>query len=920
MDKYSFVNNAHPQYVDELYKRYKEDPNSVDDSWRSFFDGFEYAAINGNGADYAPAAAGEDTISTRMALKELAVINLIDGYRTRGHLFTKTNPVRERRKYMPTLDLENFNLSESDLDTVFQAATTLGLGPSSLREILDHLKETYCKSIGAEYMFIRRVERQMWLQERMESTRNRPNFDGEQKKRILHKLNEAVVFEKFLHTKYVGQKRFSLQGGETLIPGLDTIVEYGAELGIEELVIATAHRGRLNILTNILNKRYEDIFSVFEGEEHADAVFSGDVKYHLGYTSIVETTKGKKVKIGMAPNPSHLEVVNPVVAGMVKAKLDQFYHGDENKIAPIMIHGDAAIAGQGVVYELIQMSLLNGFRTGGTIHIVVNNQLGFTTNYLQGRSSTYCTDVAKVTLSPVFHVNADDAEAVVYAIQMALEYRQKFHTDVFIDLLGYRRYGHNEGDEPRFTQPKLYHVIAKHPDPREIYFNQLLKSGNVEKGIAKEMEKEFKQMLQEKFETVRKSKNDHREWDKPESKDPCDWRKREDGHKFDPLPVTSFPKDRLYDIGKKIFTLPEDFHLFNKVRKIYKDRLERLEEGKNLDWGLCEFLAYATILDEGIPVRLSGQDSERGTFSHRHATIRDEKTEELYLPLNHVSEDQAQCRMFNSLLSEFAEMGFEFGYSCATPHGLTIWEAQFGDFFNGGQIVIDQFLSSSEIKWNRSNGLTLLLPHAYEGQGPEHSCARIERFLQLSARDNWRVAHPSTPANMYHLLRTQVKYPFRAPLTVFTPKSLLRHSRCVSTIEELADGSFMPLIDDSDAKKDKVKRVLFCSGKVYYELLEKKEEEKRDDIAIVRIELLYPFPTEAVKEIVKKYGKARDFVWVQEDPENYGAWPYFKEWLEIEDIKCVARKANAAPATGFYKVHEQEQQRLLERAFELSKA
>jgi len=749
MDKYSYINNAHPEYVDQMYQTYLKDPQSVDESWRMFFTGYEYGQ---NGEDTATIL--DDKITTKRALKELAVINLINAYRTRGHLFTRTNPVRERRPYKPNLDLETFHLSEDDLDTIFEAGAELNLGAAKLRDILSHLDETYCESIGAEYMFIRIPEKQQWLKQRMEITKNKTTCTVGEKRRILQKLNEAVIFEKFLHTKYVGQKRFSLQGGETLIPGLDSIIEYGAELGIEEIVIGTAHRGRLNILANILRKRYEDIFGEFEGEEHADSIFSGDVKYHLGYTSMVETESGKKIKVGMAPNPSHLEVANPIVAGMVKGKLDDEYHGNENKIAPIMIHGDAAIAGQGVVYELIQMSLLDGYRTGGTIHIVINNQIGFTTNYLQGRSSTYCTDVAKVTLSPVFHVNADDVEAVVLTVKMAMEYRQKFHTDVFIDLLGYRRYGHNEGDEPRFTQPRLYSTIAKHPDPREIYNQKLLTSGSVEKDLAKEMEKEFKSLLQSKLEEVRAEDSEEEKSGDEDFEFSCDWRSDVLGNRYYPIPLSFFPENKLKEIGKRIFTLPDSYSLINKARNIYKDRLKRIESGKNLDWATAEFLAYATILDDGHPIRLSGQDSERGTFSHRHATLRDEKTEELYLLLNHVSNNQAPCRIFNSLLSEYGEMGFEYGYASATPHGLSIWEAQFGDFFNGAQIVIDQFLSSAEAKWQRNNGLVLYLPHGYEGQGPEHSNARIERFLQLSANDNWRIAVPSSPESMFHLLRT----------------------------------------------------------------------------------------------------------------------------------------------------------------------
>ncbi len=908
MEDFSFINNAHPQYIEQMYRTYLEDPSRVEESWRIFFKGYQFAGEGGETA--APDTGNRPSES---ALKEFAVINLINAYRQRGHLFTKTNPVRERRKYQPTLALENFNLSKEDLDSMFHAGSEIGLGRTTLRNIIEHLEETYCKSIGAEFMFIRVPEKTKWLKERMESTRNRPNCSIEEKKRILQKLNEAVVFEKFLHTKYVGQKRFSMQGGETLIPGLNTIIEHGADLGLEEIIIGTAHRGRLNLLANILQKRYEDIFFEFEGEEFSEAVFSGDVKYHLGYSSDVKTYNNKKVRVNLAPNPSHLEAVNPVVAGMVKSKLDHVYHGDESKIAPVIIHGDAAIAGQGVAYELIQMSLLDGYRTGGSIHIVVNNQIGFTTNYLQARSSTYCTDVAKVTLSPVFHVNADDAEAVVLTMKMAMEYRQKFHTDVFIDLLGYRRYGHNEGDEPRFTQPKLYSIIAKHPDAREIYNKKLLEAGNVERDLAKEMEKEFKRTLQEKLEMVRAQKVEEVE-PPPDFTEPCDLKQREHSHRFEPVPQTHFPREKLIALGKRVFTLPKEYNFFNKIRKLYDDRLKRLTETNVLDWACAEFLAYGSLAYEGHPVRLSGQDSERGTFSHRHAVVRDEVTEEIYLPLNHVSDNQAYCRVFNSLLSEYGEMGFEYGYACATPHGLNIWEAQFGDFVNGAQIIIDQFLSSSEAKWQRTNGLVLYLPHGYEGQGPEHSNARIERFLQLSANENWRVCVPTTPASFYHLLRSQVKYPFRAPLIVFTPKVLLRHPQCVSTVEELSEGQFKPVIGDSVAKPSRVKRVLLCSGKIYYELDARRREEKREDVAIIRVEQLYPFPEEDIEKELKAYKNLQDLFWVQEEPENYGAWPFYRNWF-TRKVCGISRKASSVPATGFHKQHQIEQKEILDRAF-----
>ncbi len=908
MNTYSFLQNADPQYIEGLYKDFLTDPDSVDEDWRRFFEGYQFAL-----------EAGETTSGiSEQSENERKVLNLISAYRRRGHLFTKTNPVRTRRQYSPTLDLENFGLSDSDLDTTFQAGHEIGIGAASLQQILDHLQTTYCRSIGAEFRFIRHPERVEWLQNRMESTRNIPDFSPDQKRHILHNLNKAVVFENFLHTKYVGQKRFALSGGETLIPGLDAILQRSAELGAKEVVLGMSHRGRLNVLANILNKSYTEIFSEFEGEEYADSIFEGDVKYHLGYTSDFTTETGKKVRINMAPNPSHLESVNPVVEGMARGKLDSKYDCNLDRVVPVLIHGDAAIAAQGVVYEVIQMSLLEGYRTGGTIHLVINNQVGFTTNYLDGRSSTYCTDVAKVTLSPVFHVNADDAEAVVFAIQLAMEYRQRYHTDVFIDLLGYRRYGHNEADEPRFTQPKLYSIIENHPDPREIYKSKLLESNEVEQGIAEEMEQEFRDMLEKRLSEA-KAEEPEEPRDKTFGvKDACEDERRADYRDLITVPETGVDEKRLLSLGEKIFTIPEDLDVFRKIRRLYDGAKGRLLEQDTIDWGIAEQLAYASLLTGGVPIRLTGQDSERGTFAHRHAVLLSRDAEEKYVPLNHLSEDQASYHIYNSPLSEFGVMGFEYGYACSTPNGLTIWEAQFGDFVNGGQIIIDQYLSCSEFKWNRTNGLVLFLPHGYEGQGPEHSSARIERFLQLSANNNWLVINPTTPANFFHALRRQMAYPFRLPLIVFTPKSLLRHPRCVSKIEELSSGGFRMVMDDPAVSPDSVKTVLFCSGKVYYELLQHQEENERSDVAIVRLEQYYPFPEEGVSRIVEKYNIAERFVWVQEEPENMGAWSYLQRKCDLVELDLVARRARSSPATGFHKQHVTEQEQIIQRAFNTS--
>ncbi len=908
MDKLSYLSNAHPEYIESLYNEYRQNPDAVDTGWQKFFEGFEFAQTMTNGKVAAKAIQVERR-------KEVNVLNLINAYRSRGHLFTKTNPVRERRKYKPTLDIQNFGLSENDLDTVFEAGVEIGLGPARLRNIIEHLRQTYCRSIGAEYMFIREPKRVAWLKERMELTRNKPNFNIEEKRHILEKLNQAVVFENFLHTKYVGQKRFALSGGETLIPALDAIIQKGAALGVMEFVIGMAHRGRLNVLANILGKSYQDIFAEFEGAEYEDAVFEGDVKYHLGYSSNVITATGKQVHLNLTANPSHLEAVDPVTEGVVRAKIDKRYAGDNSKIVPILIHGDAAIAGQGIAYEVIQMSLLEGYSTGGTIHLVINNQIGFTTNYLDARSSTYCTDVAKTTLSPVFHVNGDDVEAVVLAIVMAMEYRQKFHTDVFIDILGYRKYGHNEADEPRFTQPNLYKAIAKHSNPRQIYEQELIESGSMEKSMAVEMEKNFQDLLMQRLTDARSQKTataistfkvDWSGYRKPQDED------------FIYSPETGVNKKTLLETGKKIFTISEDIKVFRKIRSLYDERAKRVKEGESLDWATGETLAYGSLLEENIPIRVSGQDCERGTFSHRHAVLKIEgaEAEDEYVPLNHIGKDQSKLHIYNSLLSEYAVLGFEYGYAIANPKGLTIWEAQFGDFANGAQIIIDQFISSGEAKWKRYNGLVLYLPHGYEGQGPEHSSARIERFLSLCAQNNVIVANCTTPANLFHILRRQMAYPFRIPLVIFTPKSLLRHPKCVSPLKDFVSGTkFKEVIDDEYVTTKGVKRVLFCSGKIYYDLLERQEKENRKDVAVVRLEQVHPLPVKQLEDIVAKYENAEQYYWVQEEPENMGPWTYLRREMRVARTRLISREASATPATGFRKQHVKEQQEIVDIAF-----
>lgn len=752
----------------------------------------------------------------------------------------------------------------------------------------------------------------------MESVRNTPNFSIEEKTRILTKLNEAVCFENFLGTKFLGQKRFSLEGAEALIPALDSVIEKGAALGIEEFVIGMAHRGRLNVLANIMQKSYKDIFAEFEGKGYsAESPFGGDVKYHLGYSTDVTTNNGSNVHLSLCPNPSHLETVNGVVEGMTRSKIDFKYDGDDARIAPILIHGDASIAGQGIVYEVIQMAGLDGYKTGGTIHLIINNQIGFTTNYKDARSSTYCTDIAKVTLSPVFHVNGDDVEALVYAINLAMEYRQKYKNDVFIDILCYRRFGHNESDEPKFTQPLLYKAIEQHANPRDIYVDQLVKEGKLEASAAKTMEKDFRGILQGCLNEAKAITSTYQD-----VKFGGAWKDMRIAtvKDFEVSPDTSVDEATLLSVAASISTLPSDRKFFKKIEKLFDERSKMAKTSHVFDWAMGEQLAYGTLLNEGKRVRLSGQDVERGTFSHRHAVLTLEDSEEEYIPLANVSKDQASFDIYNSHLSEYGVLGFEYGYAMANPNALTIWEAQFGDFFNGAQIVVDQYIASAETKWQRENGLVMLLPHGYEGQGPEHSSARIERFMELCADYNMQVANCSTPANFFHAIRRQFKRDFRKPLVVFTPKSLLRHPACVSKLADFTEGKFQEVIDDANVKATEVTRVLFCSGKIYYELLEKQQKEEINQVAIVRVEQLYPTPVAQMEAVYAKYKNATEAVWVQEEPENMGAWPYLLRRLRktiFSDIEVISRKESSSTASGFAKQHADQQAYILAKSFEL---
>ena len=890
MDKFSFLNAAHTGFIADLYDQYLVNPDAVEPSWRSFFQGYDLA-----NEDYSFSEEETPVGIPQEVRKEFLVADLINGYRTRGHLFTETNPVRDRRQYTPNLELDNFGLDENDLNKEFSAGDILGLGRVKLSVIVNHLKKVYCDSIGVEYMYMRNPEKLKWWQQRLNENENHPKYSVDAKKYILSKINHAVTFESFLQTKYVGQKRFSLEGGEALIPGISVALRDAAEIfGVKECVLGMAHRGRLNTLVNIFKKPVRDLFSEFEGKDFEDDDIDGDVKYHLGLTLSKTYRNGHKIKMNLVPNPSHLETVAAVAEGITRAKIDRKYNGDSSKILPIIIHGDAAIAGQGIAYEIVQMAKLNGYKTGGTIHIVVNNQVGFTTNYLDARSSTYCTDVGKVTLSPVLHINADDTEAVCHAMQMALEFRMRFKSDIFIDLLGYRKYGHNEGDEPRFTQPKLYKAISKHKNVKDIYAEKLLQEGAISASHLSEITAEFKGMLEKEFDL---SKKDKKSKVKEFMKSTWEAFDREDlSTMLEPVD-TSYKATKLKHIAKVVSTVPEGVKFLRKAERILEGRAKMVFETNKLDWGMAENLAYGSLMEEGFNVRISGQDVERGTFSHRHAVLRDEVTEERINLLNKNRDSKGEMSIYNSLLSEYGVLGFDYGYAMGNPNTLTIWEAQFGDFSNGAQIMFDQYISAAEDKWKLQNGIVILLPHGYEGQGSEHSSARIERYLQLCAIDNMTVTNCTTPANFYHLLRRQMKRDYRKPLIVFTPKSLLRHPKVVSTVEDLATGEFQEVIDDT-INPDKVKKLVFCMGKFYYDLLEEREILERDDVALVRIEQLFPLHLEKLQKVIDRYPNVVNYVWAQEEPRNMGAWSFMLERFDLVKLNVRSRKYYAVPAAG----------------------
>lgn len=916
MDRFSFLNAIHAQLIDDLYEQYRKYPDALEPSWKAFFQGFDFALENYGDEGYIsengqPSVVVQQVSNSNIPdeiRKEFLVMNLIEAYRSRGHLFTKTNPVRDRRTYSPTLSIENFGLSTADLNTKFNCAIEIGLKEATtLQNIINRLETIYCNSIGVEYMHIDNVEEKKFIRDFLQQNENKPQLSSQQKIEILRKLNQAVVFENYLNTKFVGQKRFSLEGNESLIPALDQLIIKSAKLGVQEVVLGMAHRGRLNVLTNIFGKSYKQIFSEFEGKEFEEDVFSGDVKYHLGVTNHIKTSDNKDIIINLVPNPSHLETVASLAEGITRAKIDNIYK-DSKKVLPIVIHGDGAIAGQGIVYEVAQMMTLDGYKTGGTIHIVVNNQVSFTTNYLDARSAIYSTDIAKVTSSPVMHINADDAEAVVHSLHFAAEFRARFGKDVYIDLLGYRKYGHNEGDEPKFTQPKLYKAISKHQNPKEIYKAKLMTEGVVSDEILKEMEAEFKDLLDKDFDTAKEIEKNRLDIFMSEI-----WKgyQYEKGSIQTPID-TSFDLEKLRELAVKISTLPADKKFINKITRLFATRLKMIE-GNSIDWALGEWLAYATLLTEGHHVRISGEDVERGTFSHRHAVVKTEDTEEEYTPLQHISESRFD--IFNSHLSEYGVLGFDYGYAMASPEMLTIWEAQFGDFVNGAQIIIDQYLVAAEEKWKAQNGLVMLLPHGFEGQGAEHSSGRLERFLELTANDNIIVANCTTPANFFHILRRQLKWNFRKPLVIMSPKSLLRHPRVVSPLEDLANGKFQPIIDDTTADANKVEKLVLCTGKLYYELLAKKEELNAENIALVRLEQIYPLQREDLDNILNKYSNRKELIWAQEEPENMGAWTYILRHLRNTGIDVIAPVSSGSPAPGSHKMFEKNQQGVINKVF-----
>jgi 2-oxoglutarate dehydrogenase E1 component len=921
MKDFSYITNSHPAFIEETYKAFVQDPSAVDPDMKKFFEGFDFAVSNGHaGAGAATTTSTSEVTSNTSGsgidwLKEINVYRLILGYRNRGHLLSTTNPIRPRKDRQANLDLSYFGLSDADLSQTFQAGKFVGLGATSLKNILTHLQTCYTSSVGAEFKYISNKEKVSFLIAEMETNFKAP-IHLDKKKHILEKLNQGVIFEKFLHTKYIGQKRFSLEGGESTIAALDAIINTAASNDVQEVVIGMAHRGRLNVLANIMGKTYEQIFSEFEGTAIIDQTMgSGDVKYHMGYGSEIITPGGKKIHLKLAPNPSHLEAVDPVVLGFARAKADVLDQSAFDKYLPILIHGDASVAGQGIVYEVLQMSNLHGYHTGGTIHFVINNQIGFTTDFDDARSADYCTSVAAMVQAPVLHVNGDDAEAVVKCAEIATRYRQKFNSDIFIDMVCYRRHGHNEGDDPKYTQPQLYALIDKHQNPRETYTQFLIQNGEPEaQALAKDMEKKFWEDLQERLDEVKQHPLPYK-YQAPE----LAWQNmgKATEQDFQSSPKTAVSQETFNVLFERLMQFPQDFKPLKKVEKLLQEKIKLMEAEQKVDWATAELMAYGSLLIEGNIVRMSGQDVQRGTFSHRHAVIRDEQTNKGHNRLNHFTEGQEKFRIYNSLLSEYGVLGFEYGYAMANPNALVIWEAQFGDFCNGAQTMIDQFIVAGEQKWQRQNGLVMLLPHGYEGQGPEHSSARLERFLQMAAELNIVVTNITSAANLFHALRRQLTWNFRKPMIVFSPKANLRNPGTYSKVEDFLQGGFKEVLDDEFVQDaSAVKKVLFCSGKIYFELAEKQAKENRQDIAVLRLEQIYPLAQDQLNALHKKYSKATWF-WVQEEPQNMGAASFLKMNLHTINFGVISRSASASTATGYAKVHAAEQLEVIETAFNI---
>ena len=924
----SHMAGANAAYVEALYEAYLDDPQSVSESWRQTFDALpkvegvelesnhslikeQFKKLAALGPMARVSGAAPTAGSNQSDEKQVKVLQLINAYRFRGHQHANLDPLGLwHQERVRDLELSHHNLSETDFDTVFNVGSyAIGKETMPLGELFKSLNRTYCSSVGAEYMHITDTEQKRWLQQRIESVEARPQIDRDEKISILKGLVAADGMEKYLGAKFPGAKRFSLEGGDALIPMLKGLITAAGSQGTKEVVVGMAHRGRLNVLVNVLGKNPSVLFDEFSGK-HDESLGAGDVKYHAGYSSDF-ATPGGNVHLALAFNPSHLEIVNPVVMGSVRARLDR-RDNDSSKVLPVTIHGDSAIAGQGVVQETFNMSQTRGFAVGGTVRIVINNQVGFTTSRTDDtRSTQYCTDIAKMVQAPIFHVNSDDPEAVMFVTKLALDFRNKFKRDVVIDLVCYRRHGHNESDEPNATQPLMYQKIKKHPVPRQLYADQLIAEGVIGEVEAEKLIDDYRAALDHGACVVE-------EW-RPMTEHSVDWRPFL-GHDWDTPYDGAISVEHLKALGETVTSYPETHKLHSRVNKVYQDRKAMVAGERMLDWGMAEILAYASIVEAGTSIRMTGQDSGRGTFFHRHAVLHNQKDAEAYMPLQHINDEQGTMEIYDSVLSEEAVMAFEYGYATAEPTCLTIWEAQFGDFANGAQVVFDQFLSSGEAKWGRLCGLTVLLPHGYEGQGPEHSSARLERFLQLCADHNWQVCVPSTPAQVFNMLRRQVVRPMRKPLIVMSPKSLLRHPLAVSSLEELSDGVFHNVIGEVDELDPKgVKRVVMCSGKVYYDLLDQRRKNEQTDVAIIRLEQLYPFPQEECAKIVAEYSHVKDWVWCQEEPQNQGAWYCSQHhfWQVIPDgakLTYAGRAASASPAVGYLSVHNQQQKALVEDA------